>query len=92
MDDSGPDTLLRFCIDCGQGVSPYGYATVEYELEYMTGDTPSDDAGVVTYSCSCRPGAHLAPNMINTGIGCPKCNAFMNMFVRFCGGCGHALH
>ena len=94
MNSSDRTPTLKFCTDCGQRVAAYSYSTTTFDDVYEYGRTPESfvhKEGVATYRCDCFEGDHVAPNMLNTGMACPDCGHFMNMFARYCGVCSKSL-
>ena len=86
--------VLKFCIYCGNKVSPYNYSSSGYTDIYDYGNQPEDfigGEGVLTYKCGCSEGESLAPNPFNTGWICSDCGNFMNMFATYCGVCSKKL-
>lgn len=90
------NTVLKFCIRCGQKVTPYNYSPVGYADidDYGNSyDSPhyKNLEGVVTFRCTCTQTQNLAPNDEDDGRDCPDCGHFMNTFARYCGVCSRAL-
>jgi hypothetical protein len=80
--------VLDFCTRCGNRVTPYSASKVPLRDMCEYGTVPAGLDAEPHYWCPVCQEHLLATNLMDTGWGCPACNAFMPMETAYCGACG----